>query len=187
MEVSEGLLVALMFITIVTMAIAALLASLVDLVNVAPTASYSRLQTVWIGFLLLSLLDMFWHTIDLLEVEEWGFPGFLYVIAGAILSFLAASVLTTSEEQPDDASGRAGYARIVGRFLVLFALLQAWVVGVDFVLARGFVPGTTINVALGVLALALLGSDAYRVHLGGAIVAWVLTLSAFGLRGFAVI
>ena len=80
MEVSQGLLVALMFITIVTMAIGALLASLVDLVNVAKTASYSRLQIVWIGLLLLSLLDMFWHTIDLLEVEDWEFPGFLFVI-----------------------------------------------------------------------------------------------------------
>lgn len=187
MEVSEGLLVALMFITILTMAIAALLSSLVDLVQIVSGASYGRLQVVWIAFLLVALLNMFWHTVDLLEVEQWGFTGFLFVISGAILAFLAASVLTTPLEPVDAASEQASYLKIVTRFLLLFAILQAWIIGVDFVLGRGFVGGAILNAGLLAVSLALVRVDSFRVHALGAGVAWVLSLVGLTMRGFGVI
>ena len=187
MEVTEGLLVALMFITILTMAIGALLSSLVDLVQVESGASYGRLQVAWIAFLLVSLLNMFWHTIDILEVEQWGFTGFLFVISGAILAFLAASVLTTPLEPVDAASERANYLRTVTRFVLIFAGLQAWIIGVDFVLGRGLVGGAALNAGLLAVALALVRADSFRLHALGVGIAWVLSLASLTMRGFGVI
>ena len=100
-EVSAALLVALMYITILSMGIGNVLATLARVVRRGREAEFDRVHVAWIALLLVAHLNLFWHTLDLFSVEQWGFFGFLYVIAGPTLLFFATDVLVA--ERPDSA------------------------------------------------------------------------------------
>jgi len=103
MEVQlNTLLVALIFVTIVSMGIGNILATMADVVNHVSASRRSRVHVAWIILMLVIHLNMFWHTKAILEVEEWRFAGFLATIAGPVLMFFATSILLTN---PRDRAG----------------------------------------------------------------------------------
>ena len=108
------LLVALMFVTILVMGIGNILMTLADVINRATSAQRAGLHNGWIVLLLLVHFNLFWHTKEILNVEQWDFTGFLLIIAGPVLVFFATSALLTNpsaEEQED----LKGYFLRVGR------------------------------------------------------------------------
>ena len=184
MEVTNSLLVALMFVTILTLGIANILMALASVVDPESRGSLDVLHTGWALILLFAHFDFFWHTLDIVTKEDWDFLGFLYLEAGPILIFFATSVLLTDTGTENL---RAYYFRIHTRFFLLFAFLQAWAIGADLVLGKGLIGIDAINVAVGPLALVLATSRAERLHLGltGAVaVAYVI---AAGMRGAGLI
>ncbi len=98
------MLVALMFVTILSMGIGNILGTMADIFNHATSARRDRVHVGWIVFLLLVHFNLFWYTKAILDVEVWRFGGFLMAMAGPVLIFFATNILLTDppEEDPVD-------------------------------------------------------------------------------------
>ena len=185
MEISNSLLVAIMFVLILSLGIANIVAALASLVGRTPTIKVDPLHVNWTLILLLIYLNLFWHTTDLLVIEQWAFAGFLYIVAGAILIFFATSVLVP-EASLGDTDLRAHYFQVSRRFFSLLALLQVWIIGADLILTGEMTTAGIGNaVALG-LIVVLASTQQLRVHVAGTAVTWVLYVAAMSLRSAGV-
>ena len=186
-EVSTGLLVALMYVTILSMGIGSVLTALAHVLRSAPGTGLDRVHVAWVALLLIAHLNLFWHTLDLLSVESWAFFGFLYVIAGPTLLFFATDVMVAPRQEATDGGAKAHYFTVSRRFFLLFILVQMWVIGADLVLGRGFTPAAWFNAFAGGICAALLASNSYRFHATAIGAAWLSYLIAIALRGLSII
>jgi len=187
MDVSSSLLVAVMFVIILSMGIGHILVAAAAMVDRRVARHIDALHVNWMLLLLLIYFNLFWHTLDLLTTEEWGFASFLYIMAGAILIYFATYILLPEMPPDDSLNLRAYYFEISRQFFLMLALLQAWIIGVDVLLGTGFTSAGVINLMTLLLALLLASSRKTTVHVGGTVVAWVLFLAAAGLRSLGVI
>ena len=187
MEVSTSLLVALMYVTILSLGIGNVLGALAEIVRKGRDAKLDPVHIVWIALLLGAHFNLFWHTLDLLTVERWGFTGFLYVISGPILIFFCTGILVAELPDSTDMGARAHYFRVIGRFFLLFAMLKIWIVGADIVLGRGFTGAGALNAGVFALVLVLAIWRNYRAHVICAVVGVFIFLAATVLRGMGVI
>jgi hypothetical protein len=187
MEVSSSLLVAMMFVMVLSIGIGNILMGLSSLLNQRSPREIDWLPTSWVLLLLLQHLHMFWHTVTILEAEEWGFGGFLYVVTGPILLFLATSLLLADPAYSGPGDPREHYFRVGTRFFSIMAVFMLWMIGVDFVLGSGFTAAGVWNAILAVLFLVLANSKAVRLHATATSVTWVLSLSLLFSRALAVV
>lgn len=184
MEVSSNLLVALMFVTILTLGIANLITALSDHVVRREKGERRVLLSGWKIALLVAHFNLFWHTLDLLSVEDWSFGDFLFVEAGPILMFFAVTSLLGSDGgAPTESSDAAGVSLPVpARFFGLLCLVQVWTALVDILYGSGFEGMTALTLAVGaLLAVAAL----YRTPLTQTLVSaliWVVFAGTVVLR-----
>jgi len=183
MEISNGLLVAILFITLLGLGIAHVVMAAAAVVAGDRESRPDGLLAAWTVLLLLVYLELFWHTLDLLNVEEWAFGGFLYVILGPMLLFFATNVLLPGASVPEGASAREHYLSASARFFGLLALVQVWIIGVDQLLGIGFTTATALTAAAAVLAAVLASTRRVRVHVVGTTVAAVLFVAGFIIPG----
>ena len=173
MDVTHALLVALMFVGILSLGIAGLLSALPTLVDRRLDLALHWIPVSWLLLLLLAHFDLFWHTLDLLEVEDWDFAAFLYVIAGPVLLFTASSFM-----HPEGLSGPDAYRRhyfeVARTFFCLLAALALWELGVDPLLGDGWTLASTRSLLDLALFAVLAAVSSPRVHAGGTGLAWVL-------------
>ena len=179
------LLVALMFITILSMGIGNILMSLADIFNHATTSRRSRSHIAWIVLLLLVHFNLFWQTKAILDVENWEFGGFLLTMAGPVLLFLATSILLTSPPEGEQENLTSFFVGLGRRFFLFFAILQAWIIVIGITLTGSFVVTDITNAAFLVLALALASSANDRFHNVGIILAWALGVASLFIRWLA--
>lgn len=184
-EIPTALLVALMFVTVLSMGIGNILATLANVVHTGMKSGSDRLQVSWIALLLLVHLNLFWHTLDLFNIEDWTFSGFVFALSGPILLFFATH--TMMAEPSGSGEGTAGgtdtYDECSTRFFIIMALLQAWSVGTDPFLGRDFGVAAIFNVVAIALAVVLAFVPTRRVHILGAWAFWAVFLANAGLRG----
>jgi hypothetical protein len=176
------LLVALMFVTILSMGIGNILTSLADIFNHATPSRRGKIHVSWIFLLLIIHFNLFWQTKEILNVDNWQFGGFLLAMAGPVLMFFASSILLTAppeDVQPDLDSFFGALGR---RFFLMFAVLQGWVIMVGFAMTGAFVITDLTNAGFIVLAVSLALIDNKRFHTLGAFAAWGLGLAGFALR-----
>lgn len=179
------LLVALMFVTILCMGIGNILMVLASVFNHATSCRRDRVHIGWMFLVLLIHFNLFWHTKEILNVENWRFGGFLLAVAGPIMLFFATSVLLSDppdEEEPDLGEFFIALGR---RFFVMFAAVQIWIVGIDLVLTGSFVATDMVNVLLVLLAVALAMNSSARAQVVGVWTAWGLGLASFVVRWLA--
>ena len=153
-----GILVALMFVTIVTMAVGNLLTFLSERLQARDAARRDPLRLTWVGLLLLMSLNAFWQCVLILDVQTWVFTEFLFVILGACALFFASTSVPRFVEggDPEDRED-AMHRRTV--FFALIAGFMLWLVALDMI--------------FGIDSLALV-----VVQLGAAIVAGAMALGA---------
>ena len=176
------LLVALMFVTILSMGIGNILTTLADIFNNATSSTRSRGHIAWIVLLLMVHFNLFWHTKAILDVEDWAFPGFLLTMAGPVLMFFATSILLTPPPEEFQPSLDAFFAQLGRRFYGMFALLQFWIVAVSYLMAGSFVMTDLVNILFGLLALALVLNDGRRLQAIGVWLAWALGVGSLIIR-----
>ena len=176
------LLVALMFVTILSMGIGNILGALADIFNHATPSRRDRVHVAWIVLLLLVHFNVFWHTKAILDVEDWRFAGFLLTIAGPVLMFFATSILLTDPPDLEPERLRQFFDDLGRRFYLMFALLQVWIVAVGGALTGSFVTTDLANVAFFVLALLLAAKPERPYQVPGAVAAWSLGLVGLALR-----
>ncbi len=187
MEISSSLLVAVMFIIILSMGIGHILVSAAAMVDRRVARRIDALHVNWMLILLLVYFNFFWHTLDLLATEQWVFASFLYMMAGPILIYFATCVLLPEMPADESPDLRALYFDVSRQFFLMLALLQVWIIGVDVLLGAGFTSGGVVNLATLLLALLLASSQKPTIHAGGTVVAWVLFLGSTGLRSLGMI
>jgi len=176
------LLVALMFITILSMGIGNILISLADIFNHATSSRRHRVHISWIVLLLIVHFNLFWQTKAILDVDGWEFGGFLFTMAGPVLLFLATSILLTNPPEGDPENLTSFFVGLGRRFFLFFALLQFWVMVVGFTLTGSFIVTDLVTAVFLVLVLALAASTSERFHQLGALLAWGLGLVGFAIR-----
>ena len=108
-DLNTTTLVAIMFVMILSMAIANVLGALVHVVNRLMDRSTDWTYTSWMVLLLLMCLNLFWQTQELVELETPGFWTFIYIILGPVLLFLASSIHAPAEEKETSEQRRAHY------------------------------------------------------------------------------
>jgi len=179
------LLVALMFVTILSMGIGNILMSLADIFNHATPSRRGRVHVSWIALILIVHFNLFWHTKAILAVEDWQFGGFLLAMAGPVLMFFATSILLTDPPAKNDPQHGEFFTGLGRRFFWMFAALQAWIVLVGFTMTGSFVVSDAVNVLFAVLAVMLAMSNGGRIQILGIWLAWGLGLSSFAIRWLA--
>lgn len=176
------LLVALMFVTILSMGIGNILVSLADIFNHVTPSRRDKVHVSWICLMLLVHFNIFWHTKEILNVENWAFGGFLMTIAGPVLMFFATSIMLTDPPTDVEPSKTSFFDALGKRFFWMFAALQVWIVLVGFTLTGHFVTTDIANVLFGILAIALALNSTPRFQVLGCWLAWGLGLSSFAIR-----
>ena len=187
MEITNALLVAMMFIVLITMGVGNIIVGLAVLVDKRTPVKADSVHTSWVLLLLLIHFNMFWHVLDILGIEEWKFYEFLYIVAGAMLVFFATHVLLPDPSSADAGDLRAHYFNISRQFFSFLALLQVWILGVDLLLGKGFTSAGIFNV----IALVLFGILALfsqpKVHSVGTGVGWLLFIIVIALRALGLL
>lgn len=184
MDVTEGLLVAMMFVMILSIGIGNILMAIPPLVDRRVDLSISGLHLSWITLLLLMHLNLFWQVRVILDGEQWGFGGFLCTVAGPILLLLATSVLLPDPAQSDPGTQYRESSRTA---FILLALVMAWLPLMDFAFGPGLHGASYWNVVALGLFIGLASTDQQRMHVTGAVVAWALFGSLVLARGLGLV
>lgn len=179
------LLVALMFVTILSMGIGNILVTLADVLNHATPSRRDRVHLAWIVLLLLVHFNLFWHTKAILNVDDWQFGGFLLAVGGPVLMFLATSILLTEPPQLEPDKLSRFFDDLGRRFYLMFAALQVWIVLVSRSLNGAFGASDLANVVFFGLALVLAANPRRPFQVPGAWTAWGLGLAGLGLNWVA--
>jgi hypothetical protein len=170
MDNINTLLVAFMFITILTLGIAGVLAELAEVVRHAGRVRKDGLLIGWATLLLFAYFTLFWHTADITLLEEWDFGLFLFAETGPVLLLFATQIMLgalTEEPVEPEATWRQT------RFFWIFALLQVWSIAVGFVLGVGFTIDSVNDLVILLTSLVLAKSKNRQVHVAGLAVVWL--------------
>ncbi len=187
MEVSGSLLVAMMYVMVLSIGIGNILMGLSSLIHRHTFREVDWLPTSWLLLLLLFHMNLFWHTLAILDVEEWGFGGFLYVVSGPTLLLLATSLLLADPALAEPGEPRLHYFRVAARFFPILAILMLWLIGVDFVLGVGFTGDDVWNVLSLLLFLFLSRTQEFHVHTVATAATWVLSVSLMTFRSLGIV
>lgn len=174
MDNINTLLVAFMFITILTLGIAGILGELAEVVRHAGRVRKDGLLVGWAALLLFAYFTLFWHTADITLLEEWDFGLFLFAETGPVLLLFATQIMLgalTEEAVEPEATWRQT------RFFWIFALLQFWSIAAGFVLGVGFTIGSVNDVVILLTCLVLAQSKNRQVHVAGLVIVWVAYLA----------
>lgn len=182
MEVSTSLLVALMFVTILSMGIGNAVNTLSVIVEKGEKSGYSNLQIGWLGLLLISYFNMFWHINDLFSVDKWGFIGFLYMMTGPILIYFATSIMIATKNE--DGSQKT---LVRPRFFIVFILLQFWIITVDLMLEKSVIEHSLLNIIMMSIAFVLMRRQDETMQRYGLILSLGIVILAVILRSLGVL
>lgn len=165
MDNLSTLLVALMFITILTLGIASILGELAEAVRSSERRSGDRLLFGWVLLLLFAYFDLFWHTADIALVEKWEFHLFLFVETGPVLLLFATNIVLGAAGEESQTETPAALNR--SGFFWIFALLHVWEVLAGLVLGVGFTTGSAIAAVITAICVILALTNQRRIHILG--------------------
>ena len=175
MENINILLVAFMFITILTLGIAGTLGELAEVVRNVERRNRDGLLIGWVLLLLFAYFTLFWHTADITLLEEWDFWLFLFAETGPVLLLFSTQIMLGAlAEEPD---GERSLAVRQSRFFIMLALVQGWSIATGFVLGDGFSVPSALDAIILVTCLVLAVSKNRPVHVAGLAVVWIAYLA----------
>lgn len=184
MEITNSLLVAMMFIMILSMGIGNLLTGASVLFANRAQVRFHWLPMIWMFLLLLYHFDLFWQTLMILENDNWTFGGFLYVVIGPTLLYLAVGIILFSPDESKTTDSMAHYHDVARFFFLLLALVMIWEVCIDFLFGDGATISTMWSGATLVLFLLLAFSKNRQAHAILTSLALLLTGAFYVWRAF---
>ena len=188
MDISYTLIVALMFITILSFGFANILTSLAEIVNRKNNITVCGVHLNWILLLFILHMNLAWQTVLIATNKSWSYDSFLLVELGPILAFFMTRIIAPSEVADKESKTLiANYMAVNQQFFLLLALIQAWAIGTDILLERGVTGSGIFNALLIGLAAIMIKIKNYKAQIFGVASAWVLFLLAIALRGFEII
>ena len=183
MEPSKSFLVALMFVTILTLGIGTILSSLANVVVRASGVRRRAIHFAWIAIILLAYFDLFWQSDFFLTISEWRFPGFLLVISGPVMLLFATNVLVHAaiEEGAPDTS------LVDPRVLLFVALLQVWLILIGVLYGDGLRASNAVDVVIAATLVVMTATRTERAHQVGTALTAVLFVGSEILIGVGVL
>ncbi len=181
MDNPTTLLVAIMFVTILAIAIGNILMDFAEIAGGLRRPIPERIQLSWMFLQLFVLLNIFWETKAILDVEDWLFVEFLFVITGPMVLLFATSVITTPDQGEQCGERYSHYLGLSGRYFTMLAIHEAWILGIDYWFALLNMM-SLVSLGLLILFLVLTVSRSHRVHVVGASLGWAGYLIAIVLR-----
>ena len=178
MDNPTTLLVAIMYVTIISIGLSNLLMTLSELAG-GRARSPDKVHLSWLILLLFAYLSYFWQTTVILDVENWQFISFIAFLIGPICLLFATNLLIVLPEN-EEVSAAEHYMQQSNRFFLLIGAFNVWLVGLD-VVADSIAIQTWLAGAIAIFLFGLMASDSYRVHKIGAPAGWVLFLTSIGL------
>ena len=179
LENPTTLLVAIMYVTIISIGLSNLLMTLSELAGGRqPAPDWVHLS--WLLLLLVAYLGYYWYTADILAVENWRFIGFAAFLIGPILLLFGTNliiVLPHAGSLPPSEH----YMAKTSRVFVLLGLFNVGIVGLDFVTDSASIE-TYGAVLVALFCFGLAASRSHKVHKPGAAIAWLLFLGNLGLQ-----
>ena len=133
MDNPTTLLVAIMFVTIIGIGIGNVLMALSDFVGGLRQPPPDRVHLSWIVLLLVAYLALFWETQTILEIDDWLYAEYLYIITGPILLLFAANLATSPQRNGHERGAQAHYLEISRRLFGMLALVEVWILLLDFI------------------------------------------------------
>jgi hypothetical protein len=179
MDNPTTLLVAIMYVMIISIGLSNLLMALSDLVGGRLKVKPDRVHTSWLLLLLFAYFNYFWQTTAILEIDDWQFLSFIGFLTGPMCLLFGTNLLVVMPDS-DDISPQAHYMQHSNWFFLLLCLFNAWVVGLDY-FSENMTMDTWVSGIIALLCFALMASDSYKVHKLAAPVGWVLILTSAGL------
>jgi len=188
MAISYTLIVALMYITILSFGIANLLSLLAQILNRKNDTDVTIVHLNWIIILLIIHFNMAWGAVLLATVDSWSYYEFLVIVLGPILAFFTSNVIAPNPNKDNNSAALVtNYINQSHQFFILFGMIQAWVIGTEYMLQNTLTGSSFFNILLILLAIAMFQTDSYKKHIYGVIAAWAAYLTAIALRSLAVI
>ena len=126
MEITNAVLVTIMFVTILGIGIVNLLTALASIINQRDYSSLDRTMVSWIGLLLLIHLNVFWVTVTILETKDWRFSAFLFVLIGPMMLFFASQILVTNADKEIQTFSRVHLQAVARKFFSVLCLVMVW-------------------------------------------------------------
>jgi hypothetical protein len=179
MDNPTTLLVAIMYVMIISIGLSNLLMTLSELAG-GRAISPDRVHLSWLILLLFAYLNYFWQTTVILDVDNWRFISFVPFLIGPICLLFATNLLIVLPET-EDVSPSEHYMKHSNRFFLFMSVFNVWLVGLDFV-ADNISMQTWLAGVIAIFLFILMASDSYRVHKIGAPAGWVLFLTNVGLN-----
>lgn len=164
MEVSESLLVAMMFVMILSIGIGNILMGLAGILHRGSEIRVHWMPLAWVVVLLLTHLELFWQTLSIVSVESWRFGGFLYIVTGPVALLFATSLMLPDSARAAAGDYRAHYFSISRRFFGLLAVVMLWMIGVDLGFEGGMTPAGVWNLLQAGVLVGLAVSQVERFH-----------------------
>jgi hypothetical protein len=186
-EISHNLLVAMMFVMLLSIGVGNILMSLAGALDRASGVRVHWIPLTWVVLLLLTSFELFWQTLAIVNIEDWKFGQFLYVISGPVALLFAISLMLPDSVRAGEGDYLEHYFSVSRRFFSLLALLMVWMVGIDFLFGEGFGAVTAVNTGEGVVFAVLAVSRAERVHETVTGLACAIFLLDVALQGFGAI
>jgi len=174
MDNPTTLLVAIMYVMIISIGLSNLLMVLSDLAGGRAT-SPDRIHFSWLLLLLFAYFSYFWQTTEILDIDTWNFVSFMAFLIGPICLLFGTNLLIVLPDT-DGISAADHYMRHSNRFFLLLGLFHVWIVGLDYL--TGIVSVQTgVATTIAVFCFILMASDSYRLHKRAAPVGWALFLT----------
>jgi hypothetical protein len=174
MDNPTTLLVAIMYVMIISIGLSNLLMVLSDLAG-GRIKSPDRTHFSWLLLLLFAYFSYFWQTTEILDIDSWNFLRFMAFLTGPVCLLFSTNLLIVMPDT-DDISPADHYMQHSNRFFLLLGLFHVWIVGLDY-LTGIFTVQTWLAVTIAILCFVLMASDSYRLHKLAAPAGWALFLT----------
>lgn len=183
MEISHTLIVALMYVTVLSFGLASILTSLSLIIKRGNDINVSFSHLNWLLILLLVHFNMVWHAVLFTNIEAWSYHSFLLIVLGPTLAFFSSSILAPEPNaNASTESLQDSYFSFIRLFLVLYGTIQAWAIAADFILDRGTTGSAAFNIALLLIALILYLSRSTNIHTASIYLIWLIYITSIALR-----
>ena len=188
MEISHTLIVALMYVTVLSFGFASLLASLAQIIRRGNNIHVSPVHLNWLLILLLVHFNMVWHAVLFTNIETWSYHAFLIIVLGPTLAFFSANMLVPElDENANKDTLIESYFSFIQQFLILFGAIQVWAIASDFILGRGTTGSGIFNIILLVVVIFLYNSRSNKAHVFSIYFIWTVYITSIALRSMGYI
>lgn len=188
MEISYTLIVALMYVTVLSFGFASILTTISQVIRKGNDIQVSPLHLNWLLILLLVHFNMVWHSVLFTNIETWTYHAFLLIVLGPTLAFFAANILVPEPSEnvaTDSLSDK--YFSVIQQFLIFFAIIQLWTLLADYLLGRWATGSAVFNVILLVFSVFLYKTPSAKAHANTLYVVWAVYLVSIVLRSLELI